>query len=460
MTRHIKTHGLCAALLLTWFCATSPASERRETPAVRAIKRARTAVVNIHSEKTAPSGDSLFSAGKNRKISGMGTGIVVDERGYIVTNYHVVADVDSLRVTLNDGASYTAQVVSYDKREDLAIIKIAASKPMDLMPMGTSSDLMLAETVIAVGNAFGYEDSVTLGIISSLSRDVDVNEEQSYRNLIQTDASINPGNSGGPLINLDGEVIGINVAIRAGAQRIGFAIPIDDARRVIAKLLSIEQLSQTQHGLHTTDVKDGTKRELVVKSTEPGSPAQSAGFQPGDTILKVAKTKVVDGVDLERALIERSAGEKVDVVVRRNDHTETLSLALAPYNNGTGRRTSDMVVRGNNPSESVADRAWRELGIRLSPMPESKNGLVRPRYNGGMFVDGVRANSSAALNGIRQGDILVGLHVWETTNLENVTFILEHPEYRSFSPLKFYILRGAETLYGHLTPSTQLSQGH
>ena len=143
------------------------------------------------------------------------------------------------------------------------------------MPLGTSSDLMLGETVIAVGNAYGYENTMTGGLVSALSRDVEVNEKQSYRNLIQTDASINPGNSGGPLINLDGEVIGINVAIRAGAQRIGFAIPIDDAREAIASLLNIEKLSHTWHGLKTTDVKSGQTRKLVTGATVPDSPGRS-----------------------------------------------------------------------------------------------------------------------------------------------------------------------------------------
>ena len=147
----------------------------------------------------------------------MGTGIIIDERGYIVTNQHVIAGVDSLRVTLYDGSTFTAEPISYDVKHDLAIIKIEASRPLPVIPLGTSSDLRLGESVIAIGNAFGYEHTVTAGIISSLSRDVEVNEHQSYKNLLQTDASINPGNSGGPLLNLDGEVIGINVAIRAGA---------------------------------------------------------------------------------------------------------------------------------------------------------------------------------------------------------------------------------------------------
>jgi len=214
--------------------ASYASASNRESPTVKAIRRVESAVANIHSEKRADEHGSLFSVDRGQKVNGMGTGIIIDERGYIVTNHHVVDGVDTLRVTIRDGSSYMAQVVSEDRKHDLALIKINASRPLPVMPLGTSSDLMLGETVIAVGNAYGYEHTMTVGIISALSRDVEVNEKQSYRNLIQTDASINPGNSGGPLINMDGEVIGINVAIRAGAQRIGFAIPIDDARTIIA----------------------------------------------------------------------------------------------------------------------------------------------------------------------------------------------------------------------------------
>ncbi len=149
----------------------------------------------------------------------MGTGIIIDERGYIVTNHHVVNGVDKVSVTLDSGSTYSAVVISEDPVRDLAVLKIQASVPLTVMPLGTSSDLMLGETVFAIGNAFGYESTITVGIVSALHRDVEVNDTQSYKNLIQTDAAINPGNSGGPLINLNGEVVGINVAIRAGTRR-------------------------------------------------------------------------------------------------------------------------------------------------------------------------------------------------------------------------------------------------
>lgn len=450
MTKRLIEYGLCVALVFVTCCAAASASEARETPLVVAVKRAKASVVNIHSQKTTYGESALFSSNKGRKVNGMGTGIVIDPRGYIVTNHHVVHGVDSLKVTLFDGSTYQAQIVSFDRKHDLAIIKIDATRDLTVMPHGTSSDLMLGETVIAVGNAYGYEHTVTAGIISSLSRDVEVNEEQSYENLIQTDASINPGNSGGPLLNLDGEVVGINVAIRAGAQRIGFAIPIDDARQVIARLLSIEQLNHTYHGLQSSDVKAGLRRELIVESAESGSPAAKAGFQPGDVVLKAGTVDIVDGTDFERALLGRAAGEEVDVVVRRGDATETLALVVGKDQQGfAASNRSTVVVRANNDN-SLMERTWNTLGVRLTRLPDADNRVQGTKYNGGMQVSEVRAGGPAARSGIRQGDILVGLHIWETVKTEDVSYVLDSPEISETDSLKFYILRGRDTLYGHM----------
>jgi len=448
-TRFILS-GMCA-LVLALSATDVRAESVRETPVVTAIRRAQTAVANIHSEKTSESSGSLFSPDRDRKVNGMGTGIIIDERGYIVTNHHVVDGVDALRVTLHDGSAYTAQVVSYDRRHDLAVIKVNPSRPLAVMPLGTSSDLMLGETVIAVGNAYGYENTMTGGMISALGRDVEVNEKQSYRNLIQTDASINPGNSGGPLINLEGEVIGINVAIRAGAQRIGFAIPMDDARQVIAELLNVEKLSHTFHGVVATDVKSGRLRQLVVDAASPDSPAGHAGLQSGDVIVQAGSVNVVDGVDFERACLGHKPGEAIEVTVRRGTGTEKLSLTL---NHVTNKPAETVVAVNNASSDRTSDRFWRLFGVKLTQLPNSEQNLVGPRYRGGLRVLSVRPNSPAAMNGIQQGDVLVGLHIWETVNLENVDYVVEHPQVKSFPSVKFYVLRGEETLWGHL-PLTQ-----
>ncbi len=230
------------------------ASELRKTPIVQAVAGARDSVVNIHGQKLLTAADDPQIPGDNpRKVNGMGTGIVIDERGYIITNFHVVDGVKKIEVTLSDESTTTAQLVSTDPVNDLAIVKIDVSRKLPVITIGTSNDLMVGETVIALGNAYGYEHTATDGIVSAIHRSVQVSDTQSYEDLIQTDASINPGNSGGPLLNIDGEMIGINVAVRAGAQGIGFAIPVDKAMAVAAKLISAERVERKYHGVKTTD---------------------------------------------------------------------------------------------------------------------------------------------------------------------------------------------------------------
>lgn len=316
-----------------WTSMTQPcclkAGDARDTPLVRAVQLSRKSVVNIHTERmSSEEKDSKFFSSKSRKVTGMGTGLVIDERGYIVTNYHVIQDVDVITVTMEGGSSYEGHPVSYDRKHDLAIIRITATEQLTVMNIGTSSDLMLAETVYAVGNAFGYEHTVTAGIVSQLHRDVEVDETQSYENLIQTYASINPGNSGGPLINLNGEVIGINVAIRSGAQRIGFAIPIDDARLTIARLMSVERLNGIPHGLGTKDIKSAEEKKLVVEQVAAESAADLCGIRIGDVIRSIRGITVVDGTDLERSLLDLPRGKVVDVIVVRDGRDQTLQLTV------------------------------------------------------------------------------------------------------------------------------------
>src|SRR4029077_2551099 len=157
-----------------------------------------------------------------------------------------------------------------DKEEDLALLKIEVPQALPVMPLGTASDLMVGETVVAIGNAYGYEHTVTCGIVSAVKRDVTLNKDISYKSLIQTDAAINPGNSGGPLLNINGELIGVNVAIRAGAQGIGFAIPVDTMLRVAADMLSIRKRNGLWHGLVCRDcVGEAELEKTGGKSIEP-----------------------------------------------------------------------------------------------------------------------------------------------------------------------------------------------
>ncbi len=438
--------------LLVWWIGTGllplrgDASELRRTPIVRASARATPSVVNIRGEKTVRAeGRTSHSAGGSRRVNGMGTGVVIDARGYIITNHHVVEDVQCIEVTLADGEECIAKMVAYDPETDLAIIKIELPEPLQVITIGTSSDLMQGETVLAVGNAYGYEHTLTVGIISALHRAVPVSDAQFYDDLIQTDASINPGNSGGPLLNIDGEMIGINVAVRAGAQGIGFAIPADKALSVAADIIEAYSSDRTWHGI--TLASDASKPEegVIVSSVDLRSPAASIGLRSGDVITMVAGMPIERALDFHRAMIELDSGKDVNLVVDRAGETMDLQFELAAV-----RRSP----RGNRNS------TWSVLGINLKALPaKGFQAKYQTRlYHGGLAVTAVRDNSPASDQGIRSGDVLVGMHIWEMVSAENVAYVMKHPDFRKASPIKFLILRGDRTLYGYFPVGTKVAR--
>ena len=425
---------LATLVALIAFPSSACAEDLRRTAIVRAIETSRDSVVNIHGEKfVSDSGDET----EDRRVNGMGTGVVIDTRGYAVTNFHVVDGVREIEVTLASGRTVAARLISHDRRTDLAIIKIDTVDPLPVIQLGTSDDLLTGETVLALGNAFGYEHTVTRGIISALHRNVDVSPTQRYEDLMQTDASINPGNSGGPLLNIKGEMIGINVAVRAGAQGIGFAIPVDSVLRIVTGLLSVERIDHTWHGIVCRTC--GTS--AIIESVHRQSPAETIGMRAGDVILRVGDRTVTSQLDIERALLGRKAGEIVAVTVTREGSEENYSLALA---------------KAKQQKVSAAERSWEQLGLRLAPAVSSTVQQLQPRYHGGLLVQEVRFGSPASDKGIRPGDILVGLHIWETVKPDNVSYILDQIKSDQLETVKFYILRGRDTLFGHLTSDTIL----
>ena len=439
LDRHHPTRFVISLVCLTcalhgWSPSPATASNLRRSAIVEAVSVARPAVVNIHGRKTVPiEYDAQVPTESGSQVNGMGTGIVIDERGYIITNYHVVEGVSRIRVTMADESTAVAELVANDPKTDLAIIKISTEAPLPVIRIGTSEDLMPGETVVAVGNAYGYEHTVTQGIISALHRTVQVSDYQKYMDLIQTDASINPGNSGGPLLNIDGDMIGINVAVRVGAQGIGFAIPINEAMEVAADLIASHRASQTADGLEVKTQYEQDISRTVVKSVASGSAAEKAGLQPGDLLLKAGDRTILRRLDMERALLDRQPGEEIEFEILRGGQTTQLSLVLT---DGVGLRST------------VTDLAWNALGLRLAPIPSSTFKKYQSRYRGGLKVLSVRGDSPAFEHGIRRGDILVGMHKWETISDDNVAYILNSAEFKATQPFKFYILRGSDTLYG------------
>ncbi|WP_161603347.1 trypsin-like peptidase domain-containing protein [Blastopirellula marina] len=432
-SRHLLSLFVLACLASCPTLRTAAGTELRVTPIVKAVQGVKESIVNIHGHKTISTASAIGDA--PRQVNGMGTGVVVDERGYIITNQHVVEGVRRIQVTLHDGTTYVAQLIAFDEKTDLALIKVEAEKPLPVVKTGTSSDLMPGETVIAVGNAYGYENSVTRGIISALHRTVQVSDTQKYYDLIQTDASINPGNSGGPLLNIDGEMIGINVAVRVGAQGIGFAIPVDTVMDIASQLMSIERLDRHWHGITgETKFVDGVA-QMHVKSVDPNSPASLCGVQAGDVITSVDELDICWMLDIERALLDHETGEEVSLKLQRGEGDEK-SLAL--------------VLQGQGGANALVDAAWDLLGIRVQMVPTNEFRSNNTRYRGGLKITAVKAYSPAARQQIRVGDVLVGMHEWETISVDNLEYILKSDIIAQKRPIKFYILRDNETYYGDI----------
>lgn len=368
----------------------------------------------------------------------MGTGVVIDSRGYVLTNYHVVEGVKTIEVTTAQQEKTTATLLAHDPDTDLAILKIKTKNPLPPITIGSSSDLMLAEQVIAVGNAYGYEHTVTLGIISSLKRTVQVNDDQIYRNLIQTDAAINPGNSGGPLLNINGDMIGINVAVRIGAQGIAFAIPVNDAIDIAAELMSQIVPGDLYHGISTQTVYEDNSPSLIVNAIIPKSPAEKAGLKSGDTITEINGEEVTLELDFQTALLFAAEDKSVKVTAVQDGKTKNFIVSLEK----------------SNKSSAPNSIAWLPLGLKLEPIPASQMVDQHPNYKRGLKVKSIRSDSPAEEEGIMPGDILVAMHGWKTESLENLAYVLQRPDVVERKDFMFYIIRDREPFWGQMRVAT------
>jgi serine protease Do len=342
---------------------------------------------------------------------GQGTGLVVREDGYIVTNNHVVADADELFVTLADDREYRATVVGTDPETDLAVLKIDANA-LHAAAFGNSESLEVGEWVLAVGNPFGLDHTVTAGIVSAKGRQVGIIRNErgmvGFEDFIQTDAAINPGNSGGPLVNLDGDVVGINTAISTrtgGSMGIGFAIPSRIVESVISSLIETGSVQRGWLGVNIQPLTpelgesfnfDGSG--VLIGGVVAGGPAEQAGLRSGDIILKLDGTKVGTTNELMTTVAGLAPGREVEVRIFRDGEEQTISVTL-------GDRATQLAGAGPTPRQPDAAPAL-DIGIDVEPLTAELRERLGAQTESGVVVARVQPGSAAASAGIAAGDII------------------------------------------------------
>jgi serine protease Do len=407
----------------------------RRTPVVVAVEKAAPCVVNISTKQVrtvqpfawADLPDvfkeefpQLFRPQK--QVTGsLGSGVIISPKGYIVTNAHVVQQADEIIVTLSDETQVKAELVSMDPAADLAIIKAEApAKPFKAIRLGTSSDLMIGETVIAVGNPFGYQHTVTTGVVSALERTLEPAQGVKYEHLIQTDAPINPGNSGGPLLNIRGELIGINTAIRAGAQGLGFAIPVNKVREIMIGLLSVRRAGHPWLGL---TFRADRPSSAVVARVDHDSPALKAGLKPGDAIESLDAKAVTDCIELETSLLDRKVGDTVRLGVRR-----------------AGSETEFKVTLAEAPKPDGAKLARAQFGLHVQVLKHDMAESMHLTVDHGLLVAGVDPDTPGAKAGIHQGDVIIQVDRYRVEDLNTLGQLLD--QVKAGDGILIYIVRG------------------
>ena len=399
--------------------------DSRRTPLVRAVEKVSPAVVNIYTTEISRSARNPFrSFGGNlldqffkdfippteNQRRSLGSGVIINGEGYILTNEHVIAKAAKIHVTLSNNQEFDASVIGADIKSDLAIIKINSKKPLPFVEMGRSDDLMIGEQVLAIGNPFGLQHTVTTGIISALNRNIRAGKNMVYSDFIQVDASINPGNSGGPLLNINGSLIGINTAIYQKAEGIGFAIPIDHAKRIVNELIRYGKVRRGWLGISVQDLdaqlfrhfKLDRQRGIVVVRVADQSPAVKAGLKRGDIILAIDGHDVTDKSDFRG----RMASYTVDSFIR---------FSVLRDGKMIERRARVTSI----PKNYVKDFTQNWLGLRIQENSERFARSNRLATAKGMVVIEVVPNSAGGRIGISSGDIIRQVNQTRVDNEED-----------------------------------------
>ncbi len=436
MVNRTKTKALIILILLTagFFAITNfgllPYVEAKSSTSFNApggfsdlAEEVSPAVVNIRAEKTVKGGGRVFRQfhpgpfGKNdqyrdfydkffgqehqRKFKqrSLGSGFIIDAKGYIVTNNHVIENADKIKVKLKNGEEFDAEIVGRDPNTDLALIRITSSNSLPVVALGDSKDLKVGQWVVAIGSPFGLEHTVTAGIVSAKGR---VIGSGPYDDFIQTDASINPGNSGGPLLDMQGKVVGINTAIVASGQGIGFAVPINMAKSVIAQLKKSGEVSRGWLGVGIQQVSkeiaeyyglEDEKGALVVEAFKE-NPAYNAGIRAKDIIIEVNGKKIADSRDLTRKIADIPVGSKAEIKVLRAGKVKTFDVVIA-------KRKDARILAQEAPQVQK-----NQFGIRVADMTPEIAKRSGTKETEGVLVTSVDAAGKGAEAGVMAGDVI------------------------------------------------------
>ena len=391
-----------------------------------------------------PSGDDPFEEffkhffppeWETRKSRSVGSGVIIDSRGYVLTNYHVIERAKDVQVTLDDGKerkTFKGIVVGTDPRTDLSVIKIEGNSKFPVAPLGDSDKIKVGEWAIAIGSPFGLEHTVTVGVISAKRQNVSI-ENRNYEDLIQTDASINPGNSGGPLVNIYGEVIGINVAIftpTGGFVGVGFAIPINKAKEVLPDLMKHGRVTRGWLGIKIQEITPElaksfnlkkNQRGVLISEVLPGSPAEKGGLKRGDVILQFDDKEIKETVDLMRMTAKTSPGSAVNIKIIRANREMIFQLKL----------------RSVSGEEEVKELSRGEEGT------SQQLGLSVQNHDEGVLIVKVEEGSIAQNAGIMEGDIVLEINRRAVKNVSEFARIVKS----AGKNILFLIKRGDATVY-------------